>query len=105
MTVVNDRLRGLERVLRDQLDQQTAELAKLTAHRTNPEQVGLDPHTARALIDATRQAVADTTEALRRMTDGTYGTCERCQQQIPGERLEILPHARFCMPCQRVRAS
>lgn len=106
MTVTNGpRLRDLERVLREQLEQQTAELAKLTAYRTNPEQVGVDPSTAEALIETTRQAVADTTEALRRMTDGTYGVCEACRQPIPEERLEILPHARFCMPCQRVRAS
>jgi RNA polymerase-binding transcription factor DksA len=56
-----------------------------------------------ALIASCRRAVADTAQALRRIADGSYGTCERCTASIPLERLEILPHARFCMPCQRRR--
>ncbi|MDG4787803.1 TraR/DksA C4-type zinc finger protein [Micromonospora sp. WMMD1102] len=102
-TVDSSRLRNLRHVLQEQLDQQTAELARLRAHRTSPEQIGLDPQTVTALISTTQRAVADNTEALRRVTDGTYGTCEKCQQDIPTERLEILPHAPYCMPCQQAR--
>jgi DnaK suppressor protein len=56
-----------------------------------------------ALVDSSRQVLADTTEALKRMADGTYGVCERCRHDIPVERLEILPHARSCVPCQQTR--
>ena len=104
-TVDNSRLQSFQHVLQAQLDQQTAELTKLTAHRTNPQQIGLDPQTVAALINATRQAVADNTEALKRMTNGTYGSCEHCEQDISIERLKILPHARLCMPCQQTRDS
>ncbi|WP_348774208.1 TraR/DksA C4-type zinc finger protein [Micromonospora sp. WMMD1155] len=41
-----------------------------------------------------------TTGALGRISDGTYGLCERCHESIPAERLDVLPHARFCVPCQ-----
>ncbi|MEQ4305286.1 TraR/DksA C4-type zinc finger protein [Plantactinospora sp. B6F1] len=102
-TVDNNRLQNFQQVLQAQLDQQTAELEKLRTHRRNPEQIGLDPQTVTALINSTQRAVADNTEALQRMTDGSYGTCEQCQRDIPTERLEILPHARFCMPCQQAR--
>jgi DnaK suppressor protein len=44
--------------------------------------------------------LTDIAAALRRMAEGTYGTCERCATTIPLERLEILPHARFCISCQ-----
>ncbi|WP_374536096.1 TraR/DksA family transcriptional regulator [Micromonospora aurantiaca (nom. illeg.)] len=37
------------------------------------------------------------------MSEGTYGVCERCGQDIPTARLEILPSARFCVPCQQRR--
>jgi RNA polymerase-binding transcription factor DksA len=40
-------------------------------------------------------------DALRRFDDGTYGRCERCGSPISTSRLEALPHARFCMRCQR----
>ena len=38
--------------------------------------------------------------ALERIEDGSYGCCERCDQQIPAKRLEALPWARMCVKCQ-----
>ena len=38
--------------------------------------------------------------ALVRLDDGTYGVCQQCRTAIAAERLEILPHARFCVRCQ-----
>lgn len=39
-------------------------------------------------------------EGLQRIEEGTYGLCEACGGQIPKERLEALPYAEKCMPCQ-----
>jgi DnaK suppressor protein len=46
------------------------------------------------------QAVADIDEALRRIDEGTYGTCERCGKTIDERRLDALPTARFDAACQ-----
>jgi len=40
-------------------------------------------------------------EALRRLEDGTYGTCEDCSREINPERLKAMPFARRCVECQR----
>lgn len=40
--------------------------------------------------------------ALKRLTDGSYGYCEMCGQQIPSERLEALPDTATCVVCQRL---
>jgi len=39
--------------------------------------------------------------ALRRINEGTYGTCERCGRPIAKARLEVVPHARICVKCLR----
>ena len=39
-------------------------------------------------------------EALRRIENKTYGTCHGCGEQINPERLEAVPHARFCISCK-----
>jgi DnaK suppressor protein len=39
-------------------------------------------------------------EALRRIDEGTYGTCERCGQPIDERRLEAVPTARYHAECQ-----
>ena len=35
--------------------------------------------------------------ALARITKGTYGTCRACGQQIPWERLEVIPDTPYCV--------
>jgi DnaK suppressor protein len=40
--------------------------------------------------------------ALRRLDDGTFGTCERCGNSIALERLEAMPYATKCIDCKRL---
>ena len=41
--------------------------------------------------------------ALKRIEEGTYGTCTNCDRPIAVERLEALPWATLCIDCQRDR--
>ncbi|BCB83802.1 TraR/DksA family transcriptional regulator [Phytohabitans suffuscus] len=100
-TSTNNRMNALRSVLEEQFQRHTTELTTLSTYGTVPEHNGHDRQTVLARIEATRQALADTANALKRMAEGTYGRCERCQQDIPLERLEIRPRARFCVPCQQ----
>jgi RNA polymerase-binding transcription factor DksA len=47
--------------------------------------------------------IAQLEEALERLAEGTYGTCESCGQAIDPERLEALPQTRLCIDCARER--
>ena len=38
----------------------------------------------------------DVEAALRRLADGSYGTCATCGVTLPPERLEAVPAARYC---------
>jgi DnaK suppressor protein len=106
MTIdTNDRLHALRQLLQTQAERHTDELTRLTTQGSNAEHNGLDPETVAAFTESARQALADTIDALRRMAEGSYGSCQQCQGDIPVERLEILPHAPFCVPCQEARRS
>ncbi|WP_229401527.1 TraR/DksA family transcriptional regulator [Micromonospora okii] len=90
-------LTDLRVTLTDDHATQTARLTELTADTGDPG----DAHTRAALIAATRQNVERIADALRAMAEGRYGACEACGTQIPPERLQVVPHARRCVPCQR----
>jgi len=45
--------------------------------------------------------LADIDSALKRIDDGTYGTCVGCGQEIPLQRLEANPAASLCIDCKR----
>ena len=55
-------------------------------------------------LDAqSRREWEDIQAALVRMEAGTYGRCEACGQDILPARLDALPMARYCVPCQAQR--
>jgi DnaK suppressor protein len=39
-------------------------------------------------------------EALARIREQTYGTCQDCQVPISAKRLEAVPWANYCVQCQ-----
>ena len=39
-------------------------------------------------------------EALEKIEDGSYGICDMCEEDINIERLEIKPHAKYCIECR-----
>jgi len=38
--------------------------------------------------------------ALQKIKNESYGECEECHKNIEDDRLEIVPHARFCIRCE-----
>lgn len=44
-------------------------------------------------------------EALARINKNEYGKCQHCGAEISPKRLDVLPFARFCVPCQETMES
>jgi DnaK suppressor protein len=93
----------LRQTLEEQYELHTYQLTELAIGDRGGDDSGYDQDTRIALITSSRRALSEIAHALRRMAQGTYGRCERCEIAISPERLEVLPHARFCAPCQAAR--
>ena len=61
--------------------------------------IGFERAQVLALVQQTRQHLAELDEALARAHDGSYGRCEVCGNEIPAARLEARPSARTCVGC------
>jgi RNA polymerase-binding transcription factor DksA len=53
-----------------------------------------------SILEQVEAELADVEFAIRRLDEGTYGTCEVCGRPIPEERLEALPATRLCLEHQ-----
>lgn len=53
-----------------------------------------------SFADQMRDSLEQVEHALARIADGSYGTCERCNQPIGLLRLEAYPRATYCMECK-----
>lgn len=52
-----------------------------------------------ALDDEARSELTAIQAALRRLDEGTYGTCKDCGEAIPEGRLDALPATPLCTSC------
>ena len=72
-------------------DNHVAETASATLGREIDYTLGENSGQVLTAIDA----------ALKRIDEGTYGTCVSCGEQIRYERLEATPWAALCIDCKR----
>ena len=59
-----------------------------------------DRETALNIASGESERLRDVSDALRRIEEGGFGTCEGCEKEIPKKRLEVFPAARYCIECQ-----
>lgn len=51
-------------------------------------------------INVLEERLSAIEDALEKIEDGTYGTCENCNNEIEGEVLEVDPESRLCKSCK-----
>ena len=56
-----------------------------------------------AVLDVLRRDMRAFDQAWQKAEAGTYGVCEDCGEGISAERLEFMPEATLCVPCQTRR--
>lgn len=52
------------------------------------------------LGDRDREKLSEIEDALERLKENVYGTCEECGEPIAEDRLRALPSTRVCVECQ-----
>ena len=55
----------------------------------------------KTLAERERAQLAHVVDALRRIEEGSYGSCNACGGPIPFERLLVFPETRACTTCAR----
>ena len=95
------------------LTARAAELERVTRHRDaitverSADQVEeIQSASQRALavcnLDREFHQLRDARAALRRIQEGSFGTCPGCDEDIHPKRLAAVPWATFCIRCQEV---
>lgn len=93
-----DIMRGM---LEEQRTFRTEQLAELYRRVPAGPLGSADAEIRDRLAAGARRALNAVQAALWRMDEGAYGRCTGCAGPVEPERLEILPQAAMCLPCQR----
>jgi DnaK suppressor protein len=54
-----------------------------------------------SLSNAERVILDEVEQALERLEEDDFGVCEECSEKITKKRLDAVPWARHCVPCQQ----
>lgn len=81
-------------------DESLGELSSVDQHQADVGTETFNRERDLSILERVQAELADVEHALRRLDDGTYGTCEACNKPIDESRLEALPAARFCLQDQ-----
>ncbi|MEA2717470.1 MAG: hypothetical protein QOI99_1787 [Actinomycetota bacterium] len=82
---------------------ETDSLGELSALDQHPADIGTETFEREkdlSIIERVEAELADVEHALRRLDEGTYGTCEACGKPIGDARLDAMPAARLCLDDQ-----
>jgi len=83
--------------LSDQTEQDSlSELSSVDQHQADMGTETFEREKDLSILEAIESELADVEHALRRLDEGTYGTCEACGRPIDDDRLQALPAARLC---------
>jgi DnaK suppressor protein len=102
---------AVERTLRDRLAELEARRAELTRAPERGSGISFGKRVGDGTIEAVSRlndvGVVDSLNAsterveraLAKLADGTYGTCDVCNGEIPAARLEARPESTTCVTC------
>jgi RNA polymerase-binding transcription factor DksA len=96
-------------VLQKELAKTRKQITKLQASLQEKPDYGMgkgDPAIVRweldqAILEQSKERETSLVQALTKLQQGTYGTCERCGQSIHQDRLAVLPETKLCIDCAR----
>ena len=90
----------IEQHMQFRRDQLAEDMAPSGGHETE-----VDRQIRDLLTRAARIALSELRAAHERLSDGTFGRCVDCSQQLPTERLEALPWVPRCITCHRATSA
>lgn len=99
-----------QKELSEMLDELTSRLSKIEDdihHKESPLSADFaeqateteNDEVLAALENETNATIANIRNALRRMEEGTYGSCSVCGVEIIEERMKALPYTDTCFNC------
>jgi RNA polymerase-binding protein DksA len=78
----------------------SAELSHFDQHPADAASDAFEREKEFSILDRIQIELDDVERALKRLDEGTYGTCQACGRDIGDERLEAVPATRFCIEHQ-----
>lgn len=101
-SLLQRRIEESQRVLAN-AEQETRASAARQADAADQAAAEYERQTLAHKAHVARQTITRLSDALMRISQGSFGECAQCGGDIEMKRLEAIPTARYCFKCQEAR--
>ena len=81
----------------------SGDLSAYTLHMADMAADTYDRELSMNIVSSEQEILYQIDDALKRLDDGSFGTCQQCNQPITLSRLKAVPYASLCITCQRTK--
>jgi RNA polymerase-binding protein DksA len=81
----------------------SGDLSAYTVHLADMSSDTYERELSANIASSEQEVLYQIDEALKRLEDGTYGTCQECSKPISLSRLKAVPYTSQCIACQRAQ--
>ena len=81
----------------------SGDLSAYTVHMADMAADTYERELSMNMVSAEQEILYQIDDALKRMDDGSYGSCLECHQPVSMSRLKAVPYASLCIECQRAK--
>ena len=79
----------------------SGDLSAYTVHMADMSSDTYERELAMNIASTEQEVLYQIDEALKRIDEGAYGTCQQCNKVITLSRLKAVPYTSLCIDCQR----
>lgn len=101
-----DLLIGRKMQIKKNIDDAYKEIEELSYTEANDEldhaSISIDRNIEQAISSQQSRELSEIEFALNKIANGTYGTCDMCEEEIGIQRLKVKPHAKYCIVCREI---
>jgi len=81
----------------------SGDLSAYTVHMADMSSDTYERELSMNIASSEQEVLYQIDEALKRVEEGTYGTCQQCSKVIGMSRLKAVPYTSLCIGCQRTK--
>ena len=100
----NQIAKGIDHIEKDMLNKSqrdsSGDLSGYSFHMADQATDNFDTEFTFDLASNEQRFLNEIADALKRIEEGHFGTCEECEKPISVKRLKAVPYARLCIKCQ-----
>jgi len=79
----------------------SGDLSAYTVHMADMAADAYEREVSMNIVSSEQEVLYQIDDALKRMEEGAFGTCQQCNKPIAMTRLKAVPYASLCIQCQR----